>query len=162
MPEVVQSVETEGLAWGVRGSFRRYVLRVAHGDEILDGGGGSLPDGRLYFPVDTVTVFDLDALDAEIALSGGVRFRGHAGMIDFRLGELTIVLTAGTGMVQTGFAGGRRDLAEVRVSDSWANDSVATLVLASRLAPGAEELFDDTYAAGTPFDDMEIRISLTR
>ncbi len=162
VPEPVQSVETEGLAWGVRSSFRRYVQRVAHGDETLDGGGGLLPDGRFYFPVDTVTLFDSDAHNADIAFSGGVRFLGHAGMIDLRLGELTLDLTAGRGMLRSGSTVGVRDLAEVEVTHAWADDSVAGLVLVSRLASGAEDLFDDVYASGVPFDDLEVRVSLRR
>lgn len=162
VPEPVRTVEMSGLAWGVRSSFRRYVRRVALGAEILDGGAGSLQDGRFYFPVGEVGLFDRDAHDAEIAFSGGVRFLGHAGMIDLRLGELELRLTAGRGTLRTGTRGGGRDLVEVQVTEARADDALAALVLASQLAPGAEDLFDDVYAAGTAFDDLEIRVTMAR
>ena len=162
MPEPVQSVETTGLAWGVRSSFRRYVQRVALGAAIPDGGVGSLPDGRFYFPVREVSVFDRDALDAEVAFSGGVRFLGHAGMIDLRLGELELGLTAGKGTLRTSARGGARDLVEVQVTQASADDTLTALVLVSRLAAGAEELFEDVYAAATTFDDLEVRVAVAR
>jgi hypothetical protein len=106
--------------------------------------------------------FDSDALDAEISFAGGVRFRGHAGMIDLRLGELELQLTGGRGTLRTSSRTGLRDLAEVQVSHVAHDDQSAVLVLASRLAEGAEDLFDDVYAAATPFDVLEIRIALAR
>jgi hypothetical protein len=158
-PEQTRSVETTGLAWGVRSSFRRYVQRVALGSEIPDGRAGMLPDGRLYFPVRNVMRFDGIALDAEIAFAGGIRFRGHAGMIDLRLGELELQLNGGRGTLRTSSGIGVRDLADVEVSDASVYEASAVLVLTSRLADGAQDLFDDVYPAATPFDDLEIRIA---
>jgi hypothetical protein len=160
MPEPVRSVETTGLAWGVRSSFRRYVQRVALGAVIPDGGVGSLPDERFYFPVRDVSLFDRDALDADIEFSGGVRFLGHAGMIDLRLGELVLGLTAGNGTLRTSSPGGVRDLVDVQVAQAWSDEQVTALVLTSRLASGAEELFDGVYTAATTFDDLEVRVAV--
>lgn len=162
MQAPVRSVETTGLAWGVRSSFRRYVERVAQGAVIPDGGVGSLPDGRFYFPVCDVGAFDRDAVDAQIAFSGGVRFFGHGGMIDLRLGELGLGLTAGCGTLRTSSPGGVRDLVDVQVAHAWSDDEVTALVLTSRLAAGAEELFDGVYAAATTFDDLEVRVAVAR
>jgi hypothetical protein len=162
MPEPVRTVETTALAWGVRTSFRRYVERVALGAVIPDGEVGSLPDGRFYFPVREVNLFDRDALDAEVAFSGGLRFLGHAGMIDLRLGELELKLTGGTGTLRTSSRGGARDLVDVQVTHASADDRLTALVLRSRLAAGAEELFDDAYAAATTFDDLEVRVTVER
>lgn len=153
--EPVQSVQTTGLAWGVRESFRSYVLRGAMGSETPDGSAGSLPDGRFYFPLAEATGFDLDALDGTLSFAGGVRFLGHGGMIDLRLGELELVLTDSRGVVRTG----ARDLVEVSVLQVAVGENSAALYLESRLAPGAEGLFNDVYAAGTLFDDLEVRIS---
>lgn len=160
MPTPSRSVETTGLAWGVRSSFRRYVQRVALGTEVPDGGAGSLPDGRVYFPLREVTGFDREALDADLSFAGGVRFLGHAGMIDLRLGELELHLTAGHGVLRTNSHGGARDLVDVQVTGTSADETVVILMLTSRLAAGAEDLFDDVYAASAAFDDLEIRIAL--
>jgi hypothetical protein len=162
MPEPVRSVETTGLAWGVRSSFRRYVERVALGAVIPDGGVGSLPDGRFYFPVHEVRVLDREALDAQIAFSGGLRFLGHAGMIDLRLGELELAITGGEGTLRTSSPGGARELVDVQVTQTSADDTLTALVLRSRLAAGAEELFDNVYAAATTFDDLEVRVTVVR
>jgi hypothetical protein len=159
MPEPGSSVETTGLAWGVRSSFRRYVHRVALGSEAPDGGVGSLPDGRFHFPVAEVRELDGGDLRAEITFSGGVRFLGHAGMIDLRIGELQIVLDSGVGILRTSSPEGIRDLAEVRVAHAQIVDGVTTLSMQSRLAAGAEDLFNEVYAAATPFDDIEIRVT---
>jgi hypothetical protein len=129
---------------------------------IPDGGVGSLPDGRFYFPVRDVSVFDSDALDADVAFSGGIRFLGHAGLIDLRLGELELGLTGGQGTLRTRSRGGARDLVEVQVSQASTDATLVALILTSRLAAGAEELFDDVYAAGTAFDDLEVRVAVER
>jgi hypothetical protein len=160
MPLPTPRVEITGLAWAVRSSFRRYVQRVAMGAEVADGGVGSLPDGRFYFPIQGVRHFDRDALDAEVAFSGGVRFLGHAGMIDVRLGELELRLRAGEGSLQTSSPDGARNLVDVQVIGVGDDDDVVTLVLASRLAEGAADLFDEVYATATPFDDLELRVAL--
>ncbi|MDR5699105.1 HtaA domain-containing protein [Agromyces aerolatus] len=157
---VSSTVETTGLAWGIRSSFRRYVQRVAHGTEIPDGGAGSLPDGRFYFPVEAVERFDPEALDAQIRFAGAVRFLGHAGMIDVRLGELELRCSAGTGTVLTGARGGARELVDVQVTQAGVADGVATLLLGTRLAADAVELFDEVYAAATPFDEIEVRVAV--
>lgn len=159
MPVETRSVETTGLAWGVRTSFRRYVQRVALGSERIDGGAGELPDGRLYFPVRSVTRFADDVLDAEVSFAGGVRMVGHGDLIDLRLGDFELNLSAGTGMLRTSSVGGIRDFVEVRVTQATVDHAVIGLILESRLAPGAEELFDGVYAAGTAFDDLELRIA---
>lgn len=157
-----RTVETTGLAWGIRSSFRRYVQRVAHGAEIPDGAAGSLEDGRFYFPVDEVRRFDAEALDAEVRFAGGVRFLGHAGMIDVRLGEFELRCTAGRGTLQVSSRDGVRDLVDVQVAHAEVADGVATLRLESRLAAGAADVFDEVYATATPFDDLEIRIAVVR
>lgn len=162
MPAPERSVETTGLAWGVRSSFRRYVKRVAFGAEIPDGGAGLLPDERFYFPVIEVMSFDRDAVNAHVAFAGGLRFLGHAGMIDVRLGELELVIEGGKGILRTSSDGGVRDLVEVQVTQRSMDDTLTVLVLASRLAAGAEELFGDVYAAQTPFDDLEVRLAVAR
>ncbi len=160
MPLPTRTVETTGLAWAVRSSFRRYVQRVAMGAEVTDGGVGSLPDGRFYFPLDGVCHFDPEALHADVTFSGGVRFLGHAGMIDVRLGEFQLHLRAGEGALQTSSSDGAKNLVDVRVTAVGDEDGVVTLVLASRLAEGAADLFDEVYATATPFDDLELRVAL--
>lgn len=157
-PREDQSVETTGLAWALRRSFRRYVQRVATGREILDGGAGQIPDGRLYFPVRSVGHLDPDRGDVSVAFSGGVRFLGHLGMIDLRIGELDLNITGGEGWLRTGTMEEPRDLVQVQLARTQADDSVVSLVLTSRLAHGAEELFDAVYPAATPFDDLEVRL----
>lgn len=159
MTGTIPSVQTEGLAWGLRASFRRYVQRVARGDEVLDGGAGLLPDRRLYFPLDQASAFDHDTLDGEITFAGGVRFLGHAGFIDLRLGELSLRLESGAGMLRTGSPSGQRDLVDVHLVDTRVGPEVTAFLLTSRLAAGAEGLFDGVYTAQTPFDDLEIRVA---
>jgi hypothetical protein len=107
-----------------------------------------------------VGLFDRDALDAEVAFSGGVRFLGHVGMIDLRLGELELELNGGKGTLRTSSRGGVRDLVDVQVAQASTDETVTGLVLVSRLAAGAEELFDDVYAAATTFDDLEVRVAV--
>lgn len=153
------SVKTDGLAWGVRANFRRYVRQTARGEELPDEGVGLLPDGRFHFPIGEVTAFDRDARDAEIAFTGGVRFVGHAGFIDLRLGELSLSLESGAGVLRTSARSERRSLVEVRVADILVGDDVTAVLLTSRLAVDAEGLFDGVYAAATPFDDVELRVA---
>ena len=155
----VQSVETTGLAWGVKQSFVRYVRRVAHGDASPEGGAGELPDGRFHFPIRSLGALDATNADADVTFAGGVRFRGHAGMIDLRITDLELHLADGSGVMRTVVGGAARSVVEVRVTHAWTDGAVTAFVLAAHLAAGAEALFDDVYVARTPFYDLEVRVS---
>ena len=157
-----QAVETTGLAWGLRRSFRRYLRRAALGAENLDGGAGTLLDMRLYFPVKKVNKLDPLTLDASIHFDGGVHFYGHAGHINFRIGEFELQLSNGQGTLTTSAPGDiRRDLVAVEAVGIETDGRNVELQLNSRLAAGAEDYFDEVYPASTPFDPLEVRAIVT-
>lgn len=155
-----RSVAVTGLAWGVRSSFRRYVQRI--GTVTTDSAAGSLPDSRFYFPVASVREFDPEVFDARVEFHGGVRFFGHGGMLDLRLGEFELQLKSGRGVLMTGSQADARVLMEVRATEARSNDEVVAITLACRLAQDAEELFGEMYTAALPFDDIEARLPLAR
>lgn len=153
------TVETTGLAWAVRASFRRYLHRIALGAETLDGSAGMLPDMRVYFPVAPDPVLlDEDDVRIDARFRGGVRFTGHGGMIDVRVGDFELCVRNGSGVLRTAHAGQPLDLVGVEVEGRWHDAGIATFRLSSTLLPAAVGLFDDVYPAGTPFDDLEVRL----
>lgn len=147
-----------GLAWSVRSSFLRYLHRGALGGVELGPGTGSMPDGRFHFPLRTAEGFDPDALTGRLAFCGGIRFLGHGGMIDVRLGGFDLALDAGRGVLRTRRRDGMLPLVDVCVEQVARTSAHVAMLLSSTLSCGAEEIFGGVYRVGDDFDDLEIRI----
>ncbi|MFI5623375.1 HtaA domain-containing protein [Nocardioides sp. NPDC051685] len=151
------SVESDGMAWALKVSFRRY-LRTALGVEHAAAGAGYLADGRFYFPI-AHSDFDVEAVMGSISAEGEITFHGHGGLIDLTLARPTVALCAGSGTVSVMANGTPTELADVRLMEVTRGDDVVAFAFNTRLRAAATHLFDDVYPPGTMFDHLEIRLA---
>jgi len=156
-PEPATSVESAGMAWALKSSFRRY-LRTALGVEQTAAGAGHLADGRLYFPI-ADSDSDIEEVTGSIHAEGEVTFHGHGGLIDLTLARPTVVLRGGAGIVSVIANGTPTELVDIRLTEMARGDDTVAYTFDSRLRDAATHLFDDVYPPGTMFDDLEIRIA---
>jgi hypothetical protein len=155
-----------GMAWGVKTSLLSYLGALPDTRIELGPGSGQLLDGRFYFSVDpsVTTSSEEEARASTYRFRGAVRFRAHAGMLDVTVSDphledvgegtwaMSIATWRGGEWVRTRFVTCR--LIEPTPQDS----EVISLRFTAALADGAQELFDETYAVGEPFDDVELRV----
>lgn len=83
-----------GADWGVKASFRSYVVGpIAHGAIAVSGGATVNADGTYHFPVKG-GVHDPVTGATVVALAGAVHFTGHAGQLDLKITDPRVELTA--------------------------------------------------------------------
>lgn len=83
-----------GADWGVKASFRSYVVGpIAHGAIAVSGGATVNADGTYHFPVKG-GVHDPVTGATVVELAGAVHFTGHAGQLDLKIANPRIELTA--------------------------------------------------------------------
>ncbi|MFJ3443973.1 HtaA domain-containing protein [Streptomyces sp. NPDC086081] len=162
------------LGWGVKESFRTYVVGpVAHGRITASGGATQASgNGPFTFPGATGS-YDTDAGTLSASFEGSVTFKGHESDgrygLDLTLAGLTATLDDGTGRLTadvTSLGEQSRDvvLAELKAdaSDLVPEDDVITLddVTATLTEAGADA-FGDFYPAGTRLDPVDLTVALT-
>jgi Htaa len=149
-----------GLAWGVKSSLMSYLAALPDTEVQLGPGSGQLLDGRVYFSLDP-SYRDTEEVHQ---FRGAVRYRAHAGMLDVTICDPCLELSgdgAWVMSIETWQEGQwcRVPFMDCRLSGTDQRDgSVITLHFATSLTDAARSLFDDTYAAGEPFDDAELRL----
>lgn len=83
------------LDWGVKESFRSYVVSpVADGEIETSGGAEQNSDGSFRFAGGTGSVGDGSA---ELAFTGTVRFTGHAGELELIISDPSVQIDGSTG-----------------------------------------------------------------
>ena len=151
------------LSWGVKGSFRSYIVTTAHGTVTLGGGAGTV--GGVYrFPQAAGSTFDAETGLGSSVYRGSVAFRGHGGALAVTFSDPIVRLTsASTGALSVVAAGsGRLDLATLNLSpaqrsvDGTGATSYAN-VPATLTAAGATA-FAGFYAAGEALDPVSFVI----
>ncbi|MGM7775793.1 HtaA domain-containing protein [Arthrobacter sp. KNU-44] len=153
------TVEQTGLVWAIRGSFRRYVQRVARGRETIRGGAGQLADGRLYFPI--VGAAFLPAGDGRVTCGGSAQFIGHAGLIDVTLASPAIAINGRIGLLTVETRPGLCvPLVDLCIEKREAVDGTLRTIASTQLREEAVALFDDVYPAGAEFDPLELRVQI--
>ncbi len=166
--------------WGFKESFRSYISSaIAHGSwETVDGATYETP---VFGFTAEAGEWDPEAGTGEIPFAGGIRFTGHDGLLDTRVGDPVLVLTG------PGAAVLRLDLSGVSMEDALAGNTdavqvaedvpfvaidlsaatvetdgeTATLVVADAPTTVTEEGFAafPNYETGTPFDPIGIRVT---
>ncbi|MFE5815084.1 HtaA domain-containing protein [Streptomyces sp. NPDC056479] len=165
------------LDWGVKQSFRSYVVGGVAKGEITPSGGASQAAGNGVFTfADASGEYDTDADTLSAGFEGAVTFKGHKGEgesggygLDLTLSNLRATLDEGTGELTadvTGLGDKTEDvvLADLKAgaSDLTAENDVITAddVKTTLTAAGAKA-FGDFYTAGTELDPADLSVALT-
>ncbi|MFJ6987950.1 MULTISPECIES: HtaA domain-containing protein [unclassified Streptomyces] len=171
------SVADGTLTWGVKQSFRSYVVgNVAKGKVTTAGGATQAAgNGAFTFP-DATGSYDTDEDTLSASFKGTVNFKGHQGAgedggygLDLTLGDLKARLADGTGTLTADLTslGVKSDdvvLADLKAADKdlTAEDDVLTVddVTATLTAAGAKA-FSGFYQAGEALDPVALSLALT-
>ncbi|MGW7713804.1 HtaA domain-containing protein [Streptomyces chartreusis] len=165
------------LGWGVKQSFRSYVVGgVANGGITTSGGASQAADNGVFTFTDATGEYDTDADTLSADFKGAVTFKGHKGQgedggygLDLTLTGLRVTLDEGAGELTADVTslGERTEdvvLADLKAdeSDLVAQDDVITAddVTATLTAAGAKA-FGGFYTAGTELDPVDLAVALT-
>ncbi|MFJ7072836.1 HtaA domain-containing protein [Streptomyces sp. NPDC098781] len=165
------------LDWGVKQSFRAYVVGGVANGEITTSGGASQAGGNGVFTfTDAIGAYDTDADTLSADFKGAVTFKGHKGAgenggygLDLTLANLRATLDEGTGELTadvTSLGEKTEDvvLADLKAgsSDLTAENDVITAddVTATLTAAGAKA-FGGFYTAGSELDPVDLSVALT-
>ena len=160
------------LGWGVKESFRTYVVGSVANGKITTSGGATQAAGNGPF---TFTggrgAYDADSLSA--SFEGAVNFKGHEDSgsygLDLTLADLRATLDDGSGELTADVTSlGKKSedvvLAELRAKSSGltATDEVITVndVTATLTEAGAKA-FSGYYQAGTELDPVDLSVALS-
>ncbi len=153
--------------WGVKESFRNYLVSpIAHG-EITTGDGASVDDDGAYaFPV-TGGSYSVGTHDVTARSEGYVHFWGHGGELDLTFADLRVETdhAAGTGVLYadvTDPAGTREDVpfADLDLSGTaWEQGEYMTVGdVPAVLTEAGADAFAGFYGAGEALDPVTIAV----
>ncbi|MFF7471774.1 HtaA domain-containing protein [Streptomyces sp. NPDC008092] len=162
------------LTWGVKESFRTYVVgSVAQGGITVSGGAAQAAGNGVFTFGDATGDYDTDAGTLSAAFDGAVTFKGHESNgtygLDLTLGNLRATLDDGKGeltadVTSLGTTTKDVELADLKAAsaDLTPTDDVITLddVTATLTEAGAKA-FSGYYPAGTELDPLGLSVALT-
>ncbi|MFJ4470739.1 HtaA domain-containing protein [Streptomyces sp. NPDC089424] len=162
------------LTWGVKESFRAYVVTgPARGAITVSGGAGQAPGNGEFTFVDATGGYDADAGTLSAAFEGAVNFKGHKEGdeygLDLTLEDLRTTFDGGTGELTADVTSLGETTQDVPLADLTARssalapeDDVITLDdVTARLTSAGAEAFGGFYTAGTELDPVDVAIALT-
>ncbi|MFD0556324.1 Htaa protein [Stackebrandtia endophytica] len=151
------------LDWGVKESFRNYVVGpIANGSVELSGGATDNGNGYRF----TVGDGDYDPATGEVSVSfdGAVRFLGHehdgAHELDLRFEEFVFEVTGGSAALHANGVA----IADVTLPEGGltVTDDVISLVEApATLTAEGETYFEGFYRAGDALDPVTVQLALS-
>ncbi|WP_164863675.1 HtaA domain-containing protein [Agromyces sp. LHK192] len=157
-------VETATLDWGVKQSFRGYIVSpIAHGSIGLEGTTQNA-DGSFRWTGGTGTV-DVDVPSADADFAGGVHFTGHDGQLDLLIENPRVDVDGAVGtlyvdVTSKALSGGTFDQDDVAFATlalgapAVAGDVATWSGAASSLTASGAEAFGGFYTAGTALDPL--------
>ncbi|MCX4991327.1 MULTISPECIES: HtaA domain-containing protein [unclassified Streptomyces] len=162
------------LGWGVKQSFRTYVVDGAAQGKIAATGGATQAAGNGVFTfTDATGTYDNDADTLSASFEGAVNFKGHEANgsygLDLTLSGLTVELDGGSGELTAdvdslGETSEDVVLADLSAdaADLAARDDVVTLddVTATLTKAGAKA-FGGFYAEGAALDPVDLSVALS-
>ncbi|MFJ3419060.1 HtaA domain-containing protein [Streptomyces sp. NPDC086082] len=162
------------LTWGVKESFRSYVVSSVAKGKITTSGGATQAAGNGVFTFTGATgIYDTDADTLTAAFDGAVTFKGHEDNgtygLDLTFTDLKATLDGGTGTLTadvTSLGEKSEDvvLADLKAAstDVTAKDDVITLddVTTTLTAAGAKA-FGGFYQTGAELDPLDLSVALT-
>ncbi|MDX3346204.1 HtaA domain-containing protein [Streptomyces sp. ME02-6979A] len=161
------------LGWGVKESFRAYVVgNIAKGRVTVSGGAGQAAGNGAFTFKDATGTYDTDADRLTAAFKGAVNFKGHESGgtygLDLTLSNLKATLDGGTGKLTADVDSlGTRtegvvlaDL-EAKSGDLKADKDVITVDgIAATVTDAGAKVFGN-YPAGTALDPVGLSVALS-
>ncbi|MFF3449387.1 HtaA domain-containing protein [Streptomyces sp. NPDC002667] len=162
------------LGWGVKHSFRAYVVDGAARGRITASGGATQAagNGALTF-TDATGAYDTDADTLSASFEGAVNFKGHEEKgsygLDLTLSDLGVELDGGSGELTADVDSRGRTSEDVVLAEPTTNtagltarDDVITLdAVTARLTKAGAEAFGGFYAEGTELDPVGLSVALS-
>ncbi|ANB06106.1 hypothetical protein SAM40697_2146 [Streptomyces ambofaciens] len=161
------------LGWGVKESFRAYVVGdVAQGRVTVSGGASQAAGNGAFTFEDATGTYDTDAGRLTASFRGAVNFRGHesngAYGLDLTLSNFKVTLDGGTGELTadvdslgTRSAGVVLADLEARTAGLTARNDVITVdAVAATLTEAGAKVFGN-YPAGTALDAVDLAVALS-
>ncbi|MFD6152548.1 HtaA domain-containing protein [Streptomyces sp. NPDC060243] len=161
------------LDWGVKESFRKYLLSpIAHG-KITTGDGATQADGNGPFTFTGGSgTYDTGSHGTHTAFNGSVRFEGHEGVLDIELSDLQVTTTTTGGGISadvTNVADGKSttdqdvviadlSLDGIRPGTGAGGAMVFTDIPATLTADGSKA-FQGFYQAGAALDAATLSVT---
>ncbi|MFE9935413.1 HtaA domain-containing protein [Streptomyces hirsutus] len=163
------------LGWGVKESFRSYVVGPIAKGKVTASDGASQASGNGAFTfIDASGAYDTDTGTLNAAFKGAVNFKGHEESggkhgLDLTLTDLKATLDGGTGKLSAdvdklGEKSQDVVLATLKAKSSalTAKDDVITVDdVAATLTEAGAKAFGDFYTAGTALDPVALSVALS-
>ncbi|MDT7844771.1 HtaA domain-containing protein [Streptomyces justiciae] len=162
------------LGWGVKQSFRTYVVDGVAKGEITASGGASQAAGNGVFTfVDATGEYDTDADTLTAAFEGAVNFKGHEENgeygLDLTLSDVHATLDAGKGELTADVTSLGEKTEDVVLADLKAakadltatDDVIAVNDVEATLTEAGAKAFGGFYTAGTALDPVDLALAVT-
>ncbi|MCG2620785.1 HtaA domain-containing protein [Arthrobacter sp. I2-34] len=153
----------EGLTWGVKRSFVRYLTSLPDGAVAAVEGASVLESGFFNFPPDGGS-FDPAAGTGILRFRGDVRLEGHFGMMFVQIANPWIELGSGGGFLtvalgEPGEAAERIPLISFAAAvPQTIGGSLVWQGLETRLTREGSDVFNQQYGTGQEMDPLSIRL----
>ncbi|MDH6216576.1 HtaA domain-containing protein [Streptomyces pseudovenezuelae] len=162
------------LGWGVKESFRTYVVGgVANGKiTASDGATRATGNGAFTFP-DATGSYDNDADTLSAAFEGAVNFKGHETngtyALDLTLSGLEVALDGGKGELTADVTSLGKKTDDVVLADLKTNDATLTPEddvitvsdITAALTEAGAKAFSGYYTSGTELDPVTLSVALS-
>ncbi|MGW3191227.1 HtaA domain-containing protein [Streptomyces ardesiacus] len=161
------------LGWGVKESFRSYVVGpIADGEVTVSGGAVQAAGNGAFTFNDATGTYDTDAGKLTAAFKGAVTFKGHRSGdtygLDLTLSNLKATLDGGTGTLSADVNSLGEQTKGVVLADLEAGsgdlkadaDVITVDGIAATLTGAGAEVFGN-YPAGTALDAVDLSVALT-
>ncbi|WP_327595296.1 HtaA domain-containing protein [Streptomyces chartreusis] len=165
------------LGWGVKQSFRSYVVGgVANGAITTSGGASQAADNGVFTFTDATGEYDTDADTLSADFKGAVTFKGHKGQgedggygLDLTLTGLRVTLDEGVGELTADVTSLGEKTADVVLADLKADepdlaaqeDVITADDVTATLTEAGAKAFGGFYTAGTELDPVDLAVALT-
>ncbi|CAL9433460.1 HtaA domain-containing protein [Streptomyces sp. enrichment culture] len=162
------------LGWGVKESFRAYVVGpVAKGKVTVSGGAVQAAGNGAFTFKDATGTYDTDAGKLTAAFKGAVNFKGHQSGatygLDLTLSNLKATLDGGTGTLSADVDSLGTQTKGVVLADlkaksgdlTAAKDVITVDDVAATLTAAGAKAFGDFYQAGTALDSVDLSVALS-
>ncbi|MFF9121843.1 HtaA domain-containing protein [Streptomyces sp. NPDC014889] len=166
------------LTWGVKDSFRSYVVGPVAKGRITASDGASQASGNGAFTfADATGSYDTEAGTLSAAFKGAVNFKGHQGEgesggygLDLTLNHVRATLDGGSGKLTADVDSLGEKSANVVLADLKAastkltakNDVITVNDVTATLTEAGAKAFGGFYAKGTALDPVNLSVALTK